>query len=446
MGQPPREDETIGQRVKRLRLERGLSQRELSGPGVSYALISRIEGGVRKPSEKTLRHLAVKLGVTADYIESGRTVPASAERELRATDAELVLRLDGDLGAAEDTFRSLLDDDAAEPEIRARALAGLGLIKARSGDLRATVALLEDAIGTGHLPPDERPDVYEELAKALAFTDSPGRAIVVLEGALKQAQERAPDDAALEVRLIAYLACAYSDAGDAGRARRLLGEAAERVEAVTSPQARVRVYWSLARLAWWEAQDSDAALRYARAALALYRMTEDTRGLAAAHVLCAALLNLERHWREAGQHLDRADRTYTATGADPDDMALLRAEQAKVAAWSGDGAEALRRAQEADALLGDRESLNQGVKWHAFAAAHAALGDMDSAEPYYNRALDFLTEHRQWREAMLLAREWGDLAARAGQPAKAIELMERASSYSFRIPPPARPEARKSRA
>jgi transcriptional regulator with XRE-family HTH domain len=446
MGQPSAGEETIGQRVRRLRLERGLAQRELSGPGVSYAYISRIEHDDRKPSEKAMRHLAVKLGVSADYIETGQPVSPSADRELRATDAELLLRLDGDLDATEETFRSLLDDSDAEPEITARALAGLGLIKARRGDLRGASALLEKAIGTGHLPPDERPDVYEELAKALAFTDEPGRAIVVLESALKQVRDKTLDDAALEVRLIAYLACAYSDAGDAGRARRLLGEAAERVEAVTSPQARVRVYWSLARLAWWEAQDSDAALRYAHAALALYRMTEDTRGLAAAHVLCAALLNLERDWREAAQHLERADRTYTATGADPDDMALLRAEQAKVAAWSGDGAEALRRAREADALLGERESLNQGVKWHAFAAAYAALRDMDSAEPYFQRALDFLTEHRQWREAMLLAREWGDLAARAGQTAKAHDLMERASSYSFRIPPPARPEARKSRA
>src|SRR5205085_11511625 len=150
------------------------------------------------------------------------TVPPSAERELRATDAELVLRLDGDLSAAEETFRSLVDDPEAEPEISARALAGLGLIKARRGDLRTASALLEGAIGTGHLPPDERPDVYEELAKALAFTDEPGRAIVVLETALKQVREQATgDDAALEVRLIAYLACAYSDAGDAGRAMRL---------------------------------------------------------------------------------------------------------------------------------------------------------------------------------------------------------------------------------
>src|SRR5581483_4633686 len=61
-------DETIGQRLKRLRLERGLSQRELAAPGVSYAYISRIEAGTRQPSVKALRRLAAKLGVTAEYL------------------------------------------------------------------------------------------------------------------------------------------------------------------------------------------------------------------------------------------------------------------------------------------------------------------------------------------------------------------------------------------
>jgi len=58
--------ETIGQRLRRLRHERGLSQRELASPGVSYAYISRIEAGARRPSVKALRMLAKKLGVSAD--------------------------------------------------------------------------------------------------------------------------------------------------------------------------------------------------------------------------------------------------------------------------------------------------------------------------------------------------------------------------------------------
>src|SRR5215218_8849709 len=90
------EAETIGDRLRRLRSERGLSQRELSAPGVSYAYISRIEANARRPSVKALRLLARKLGVSAEYLETGSKIRDVDERELRIADAELGLRLDGD--------------------------------------------------------------------------------------------------------------------------------------------------------------------------------------------------------------------------------------------------------------------------------------------------------------------------------------------------------------
>jgi len=75
--------ETVGERLKRLRREQGLAQRDLSGPGISYAYISRIEAGARRPSVKALRMLARKLGVTAQYLETGSQVADSDARELR---------------------------------------------------------------------------------------------------------------------------------------------------------------------------------------------------------------------------------------------------------------------------------------------------------------------------------------------------------------------------
>src|SRR3954449_5716670 len=93
--------ESIGQRLRRLRHERGLSQRELSSPGVSYAYISRIEAGARRPSVKALRMLARKLGVTAGYLETGSEIGATEARELRLADLELRLRLDGDTATGE---------------------------------------------------------------------------------------------------------------------------------------------------------------------------------------------------------------------------------------------------------------------------------------------------------------------------------------------------------
>jgi transcriptional regulator with XRE-family HTH domain len=63
--------ETVGERLRRLRTARGLSQREVSSPGVSYAYISRIEAGTRTPSVKALRMLAARLGVPEEYLEYG---------------------------------------------------------------------------------------------------------------------------------------------------------------------------------------------------------------------------------------------------------------------------------------------------------------------------------------------------------------------------------------
>src|SRR5947209_17185396 len=89
----PAAGETIGQRLKRLRLERGFSQRELAAPGVSYAYISRIEAGTRQPSVKALRRLASKLAVTPDYLETGSSIDPDSARELRLADLELTIRL-----------------------------------------------------------------------------------------------------------------------------------------------------------------------------------------------------------------------------------------------------------------------------------------------------------------------------------------------------------------
>src|SRR5436189_2009882 len=100
--------EPVGERLRRLRLERGLSQRDLSSPGVSYAYISRIEAGARRPSVKALRMLAKKLGVTPGYLETGSDLADSEARELRLADVELRLRLDRDVDTGE--LQSILDD------------------------------------------------------------------------------------------------------------------------------------------------------------------------------------------------------------------------------------------------------------------------------------------------------------------------------------------------
>jgi transcriptional regulator with XRE-family HTH domain len=78
-------NESLGQRIRRLRLERGLSQRDLAAPGISYAYISRLEADAREPSVKALRKIANTLGITVEHLETGKPTPT----ELGVADASI---------------------------------------------------------------------------------------------------------------------------------------------------------------------------------------------------------------------------------------------------------------------------------------------------------------------------------------------------------------------
>src|SRR5438128_191065 len=145
--QTPAAGETIGERLKRLRRERGLSQRELAAPGVSYAYISRIEAGTRQPSVKALRRLAGKLEVTADYLETGSDLDAGAARELKISDLELAVRL-GEAEGAEAGLIAVAEEALAAGDRRGllRANVALAAVAQDRGEAGRAVALIERAL------------------------------------------------------------------------------------------------------------------------------------------------------------------------------------------------------------------------------------------------------------------------------------------------------------
>lgn len=67
-------NETLGERIRRLRQEHGLSIRDLAVPEgrVSAGYVSHIENGTRCPTFRTLRVLAAKLDVSPEYLETGQ--------------------------------------------------------------------------------------------------------------------------------------------------------------------------------------------------------------------------------------------------------------------------------------------------------------------------------------------------------------------------------------
>jgi len=147
--------ESIGARLRRLRLERGLSQRQLASRGVSYAYISRIESGQRTPSVRAIRLLARRLGVAPEYLESGADIGPVEALELRLTDAELRLRLGDHSGEVRHALQAVLKEAqrAGESEIAMHAQIALGLSSLAAGNEREAAQYLAIAVDSPIVTP-----------------------------------------------------------------------------------------------------------------------------------------------------------------------------------------------------------------------------------------------------------------------------------------------------
>src|SRR2546427_8259383 len=90
---PMEETETLGQRIKRIRTDRGMSLAKVVGDDFSRAFLNQVELGKARPSIRVLRIIAERLGTEVEYLLEGRE--AGIEREL-ALEKGRVLLLQGE--------------------------------------------------------------------------------------------------------------------------------------------------------------------------------------------------------------------------------------------------------------------------------------------------------------------------------------------------------------
>lgn len=391
--------ETIGQRLRRLRLERGLSQRLLSGPGVTGAYVSQIEADGRTPSMKALRVLAGKLGVTAEYLETGSDLGDAELRELRLAEAELRLRLEGE--APTDELQLILGEalasgDAASVE---RVQVALGLDAAGRGDHAEAICQLEAAVETGSVTPVLRPDVYAALGESYALAGEPGRAVELFELALSEIARLAPDDAPARVRFSTYLSYALTDVGELERAGDVVKDALRFVEQAPDPYMRVRLFWALARISHEQSKPL-LALEYFRRAIALLETTEDTFHLARAHLSCAFAMLASGHDLSETQHQVELAEGLLGPNPEPRDIAVVHLLKAMYAVRICDYGTAESHARDSQRLTLNLPN-QYGLATWALADSLAGQGDAQADETY-QEATRLLQEHGTPREQIEL--------------------------------------------
>ena len=406
----------VGARLKAARTRAGLTQRELAEPRYTKAYISALENGLIKPSMAALRFLARRLGtVPGEFLADGDTHWRRIEAELRLAS--------GDWQAAADRFQTILDEQPAGLE-RGMCLLGLAEATYRLGRAIDAIAAATEAqsilAATRHDAEARRATYW--LAAGHYAADDPVRARSLLEELLG-GQAGVDLDPDLRVRTLVALANVATHGGDPAAAVGLLEEA-KALGVDLDDRRRATLLHSLA-YAHRLAGDFEIAIRTGIESLALFRAVEARGDTASIEnelaMIYLGLGNLAEAERHAGMARDGFEATGDAfrlphVGDTEAQIALRRDDLSRASSLAADAAEDARRIGNTRAEL---SALLTGAR------AARRRGDPAAATALLETAADLAEKGPATRLREVLT-EWSELAAEAGDHARAYELSRRA--------------------
>lgn len=380
-----KEEAAFGARLRRLRLQRGLSQRDLAEPAYTAAYISTLEAGKRRASRPAIDHFAERLGVEVDELLTGKP-------------PDLEARLDAELAAARvDVSAARLD--AADKKLQwvAREAKQYGLVRYRAKAL-------------------------EMLARALEQRGDVGGAIELYESSNALLEEEPPiarTTATVGVARLSHLG------GDSHYAihllERFLVELAQ--SGLPDPHSLMIVHATLV-VPYFEAGLRDRSAMHAEKALKLLSECSDPFTIATTHVQVARALLETGRIKDAETSLARAEELFITLELQTE-LSIARLARGYALAHSARLEEAepfLRAALEKFEELGNK--LGAARATNEIARVFRLQGKTEDARPLLTRALDLL-EGTDPTELALTHRELG-LLDRGDDPNTAEKNLRRA--------------------
>ena len=407
----------VGVRLRAAREAAGLSQRQLAFSGCSPAYISRIESGDRIPSLQLLRELGRRLGVSEDFLATGSD---PHEREGAALEADVALRLD-ELDLAESHYTSFLADAVDDGE-KAIAYAGLGQVAYRRGDPRLAIEHFETSLELSGSGEGDLPDLADSLGRAYAMVGELESSIAVFERSLAAAERRG--DELERIRFQLLLGEALIDSGNFGRAEEMLAGALAIGKDSLNPNVRITIYWAQSRL-HAERNDSETAARYARRALEILRVTEDTYRTGRAHQLLAHI-ELDRGRAEEALAILEEGWPLLEGSANPLERAQYRLEEARALAKLGRTEEAAALAMQISGIVADAHTEDAARAYATLAEVYEEMGDRARALELYELAAELLEPSNPNRYLAGIYARTAELLEAEGRPEAAYESMKKA--------------------
>jgi tetratricopeptide (TPR) repeat protein len=408
----------VGERLRAARERAGLSQRQLSFPGCSPAYISRIESGDRIPSLQILREIGRRLDVSEDYLASG---VGESGPGVDRTEAEVALRL-GHLEIARELYAEALARATSEGN-RAAALEGLGQVAFRMGEPQRAITHFEEALSLYGSPEWKYPDLADSLGRSYAMVGELESAIALFQRCLEDAERR--EDLVESIQFALLLANCLIDTGSFGRAEELLGRALALGRDSVNPSVRAHLFWSQSRL-HAERDDHQAAAKYARRALEVLLLTEDTYRIARAHQLLAHI-ELDRGRADEALRIVQEGWPLLEGTGNVVERAQYRLEEARALAKLGQREEAAALAMQISGLIAQAHPEDAARSYSVLAGVFEDLGDSSRARELYELAADMLQEqHNPSRYLAHVYTRLAELAEADGRKDEAFEHLKKA--------------------
>ncbi len=362
----------LGERIRLLRQERGLSQRALGEPLIPGALISRIESGRATPSPEALRHFADRLGLP-DSLTAALGTPAMGRDDLEQV--------------AEDALTFGLAD------IWRTAQRRLGELAVQRGDFADALAHFEDA-----------GDVCRRVV-CLASAGDPVSAVALGEAALGSNDRTDPEALAL---IYAALTVPYGQIGAFARSAAAAQQALALSARSTDPDLLAQVHRAVAH----------SHIDRRRFADALFHADEAVR-LLPDHPLDEGLSRLTRaialkgaqRLAEAADDLAAVIELFVASDA-PYHLARARAMLTGV------------RLEQGQAVSVDLSDCDPWTSGYLHRVAALATDDPATAEALLRASVEIFGRWGGAMDMLESSRELGRLLTRLGRLTEAVEAYD----------------------
>lgn len=421
-----REDQAgLGERIRRARIERGLSQRDVALPLLTPSYVSLIESGKRIPSPDALEHIAGVLGMDPLELRTGRSPGAEAELELRLQEARRALHSgERDLATttAEEVRREAHDD--GWPRVEAKALSVLAVVKEHQGLPDEALDLYRASEDLWRTEPLHlRYEAVAGVARCHLELGDSRLAIHILNEYLERLDRSGEPDPLARMRAHGSLVHCYMHVGLRDRAAHEAEQALRYAPLMDDPAELACLHMNVASSMLGQGQHGDAVAA-ARQAEHYFSLLDWKLGAAWAQMNRGIVL-LEKHDLDGARDAfeEALQRLESVSNADADRANVLN-ELAQVERMSGRPARAQARAGEARALLGPEGPAMILATNHREMGRALVKKDAASAEKELRTAMKMFRDAGAARDTAATARDLAKVLRDRKKQREALAVLE----------------------